>query len=126
MNRYEQGLEKLREVDGQAGVNVIESLNTVSPDLGRYIVEFAFGDIYSRPGLDLRQRQLVTLATLTTQGCCAPQLEVHVHASLNVGLTPLEIMEAILHCTPYVGFPKVINAVQVANKIFQKEGLRVS
>jgi 4-carboxymuconolactone decarboxylase len=106
------------EVDAAGGERVIESLQDIAPDLGRYVVEFAFGDIYQRPVLDLRQRQLVTIAALTTLGGAEPQLEVHVNAALNVGLTAREIVEAILHCIPYTGFPRVLNAIFVAKRVF--------
>ncbi|MED1950398.1 carboxymuconolactone decarboxylase family protein [Brevibacillus centrosporus] len=118
--RYQRGWEKLMEIDGEGGEKVIESLQDIAPDLGRYIVEFAFGDIYSRDGLDLKQRQLVTLASLTTQGGCEPQLQVHINAALNVGLSPQEIIEAITHCIPYTGFPRVLNAIFVAKRVFQE------
>ncbi|WP_046213183.1 carboxymuconolactone decarboxylase family protein [Paenibacillus wulumuqiensis] len=123
--RYEKGWVRLGEIDGHAGERVIQSLEQIAPDLGRYIIEFAFGDIYTRPGLDARQRQLITLSSLTTQGGCEPQLNVHINASLNVGLTPLEIVEAIMHCVPYTGFPRVLNAVFVAKRIFEERGLQV-
>ncbi|WP_419878472.1 carboxymuconolactone decarboxylase family protein [Brevibacillus centrosporus] len=118
--RYQRGWEKLMEIDGEGGEKVIESLQDIAPDLGRYIVEFAFGDIYSRDGLDLKQRQLVTLASLTTQGGCEPQLQVHINAALNVGLSHQEIIEAITHCVPYTGFPRVLNAIFVAKRVFQE------
>lgn len=111
------------EVDAESGQRVIESLKDVAPDLGRYVVEFAFGDIYQRPGLDLRQRQLVTLAALTTLGDTGPQLDVHINASLNVGLSPAEIVEALMHCVPYTGFPRVLNAVFVAKRVFAERGV---
>jgi 4-carboxymuconolactone decarboxylase len=123
--RYTRGWERLKEIDGEIGEKVIASLEDVAPDLGRYVVEFGFGDIYSRPGLGLRERQLVTLATLTTQGGADPQLEVHVNASLNVGLSPDEIVEAIVHCVNYVGFPRVLNAVAVAKRVFAERGVAV-
>ncbi|MGF6953451.1 4-carboxymuconolactone decarboxylase [Neobacillus sp. B4I6] len=93
--RYQRGWERLMEIDGEGGERVIKSLKDVAPDLGKYVVEFAFGDIYFREGLDLKQRQLVTIASLTTQGGCEPQLNVHINAALNVGLTPNEVIEAI-------------------------------
>ncbi|WP_046225626.1 carboxymuconolactone decarboxylase family protein [Paenibacillus dauci] len=123
--RYEKGWARLGEIDGHGGEQVIQSLQSIAPDLGKYIIEFAFGDIYTRPGLDAQQRQLITLASLTTQGGCEPQLDVHINASLNVGLTPLEIVEAIMHCVPYTGFPRVLNAVFVAKRIFEERGLQV-
>mgnify|MGYP000993568609 CR=1 FL=1 len=123
-NRYDRGWQRLREVDGEAGQAAIRSLKDIAPDLGKYIIEFAFGDIYFRPGLDLQKRQVATVAALTTQGCCEPQLEVHINAALNVGLTPNQVVETIVHCSPYVGFPRVINAVKTAQKVFEKRGVR--
>lgn len=124
--RYERGWEKLMTIDGEGGQRVIESLADIAPDLGKYVIEFAFGDIYSREGLDFKQRQLVTLASLTTQGGCEPQLQVHLHASLNVGLSPREIIEAIMQCVPYTGFPRVLNAVFAAKRVFQERGVNMS
>jgi 4-carboxymuconolactone decarboxylase len=102
--RRNHGLRVLAEIDGDAGTRVIDSLADVSPALGHHVAAFAFGDIYDRPGLDARSRQLVTIGALTALGGCEPQLMVHVGASLNVGLTPDEIVEAILHAAVYAGF----------------------
>jgi 4-carboxymuconolactone decarboxylase len=121
--RYEQGWQKLMEIDGEGGEKVIESLQNIAPDLGRYVIEFAFGDIYSREGIDLKQRQLVTIASLTTQGGCVPQLTVHINAALNVGQTPKEIVEGIMHCVPYTGFPRVLNAIFTAKKVFKERNV---
>ncbi|MBU2658309.1 carboxymuconolactone decarboxylase family protein [Bacillus cabrialesii] len=123
-NRYERGWQKLKEVDGEGGQRVIDSLKDIAPDLGKYVVEFAFGDVYQKEGLDLKQRQLVTIAALTTQGGCEPQLHVHINAALNVGLSPEEIVEAIIHCTPYTGFPRVLNAIFAAKEIFEEHNLQ--
>jgi 4-carboxymuconolactone decarboxylase len=124
--RYENGWEKLMEVDGEGGKRVIESLKDIAPALGRYVIEFAFGDIYTRQGISLQQKQLVTIASLTTQGGCEPQLNVHINAALNVGLTPNEIVEAITHCIPYTGFPRVLNAVFFAKQVFEERDLKVN
>jgi 4-carboxymuconolactone decarboxylase len=121
--RFRRGWERLVEVDAEGGERVIESLQGVAPDLGRYVVEFAYGDIYSRPVLDLRQRQLVTISALTTLGGAEPQLDVHVNAGLNVGLTPREIVEAMLHCVPYTGFPRALNAIFVAKRVFEERNV---
>jgi 4-carboxymuconolactone decarboxylase len=118
--RFRRGWERLIEVDAAGGEQVIESLQNVAPDLGRYVVEFAYGDIYMRPALDLRQRQLVTISALTTLGGAEPQVAVHVNAGLNVGLTAREIVEAMMHCIPYTGFPRVLNAVFVAKGVFEE------
>jgi 4-carboxymuconolactone decarboxylase len=100
--RFQRGWERLKEVDAEGGERVIESLRDVAPDRGRHVVEFAFGEIYRRPVLDLRQ--LVTISALTTLGGAEPQLEVHINAGLNVGLTAREVVEVILQCIPYTGF----------------------
>ena len=117
--RFHTGMENLKKIDGKSGEAVIRSLETVSPDLGRYIVEFAFGDIYERSGLSLQEREMITLASLLTAGGCEPQLDVHIHGALNTGIVPEKIMEIFLQCIPYTGFPKVLNAVSVAKKILE-------
>lgn len=121
--RFERGLEKLREIDGTGGEGVIRSLEDVAPDLGRYIIEFAFGDVYSRPGLTAQERELVTVASLLTAGGCEPQLEVHLHGALNTGLPPEKLVEALIQCVPYTGFPRVLNAVFAAKRVFEERGI---
>lgn len=121
--RFELGLERLKEVDGVGGETVVKSLEEVAPDLGRYIVEFAFGDIYSRSGLSMKKREMITLASLLTAGGCEPQLEVHINGALNVGISPGEVIETFMQCIPYTGFPRVLNAVFTAKKIFSERGM---
>jgi 4-carboxymuconolactone decarboxylase len=94
--RYDQGWERLKEIDGTAGERVIASLADICPDLGRYIVEFGFGDVYSRPGLSLRERELATIAALTALGTAMPQLKVHIAAGLHVGLSRDEIRHSMV------------------------------
>lgn len=118
--RYEAGTEQLKQVDGVGGENVIRSLEDVAPDLGRYIIEFAFGDIYPRKGLTLQEREIITITSLLTSGGCEPQLGVHINGSLNVGISPKKIIETFIQCIPYVGFPRVLNAVFVAKKVFSE------
>ena len=117
-NYFAEGLKNLHRIDGEAGIAVIENLNDIAPDLGNYIVEFAFGQIYARPGLSLEERELLTLASLLTASGCETQLQVHIKAALHVGLEQNKIIEAFLHCIPYTGFPKVLNAVTVARQVF--------
>ena len=115
---FKTGLENLKKIDGTAGSNVIENLSDIAPDLARYIIEFAFGQIYERPGLSLQERELLTLSSLLTAGGREAQLQVHINAALHVGIKEDKIIEAFLHCIPYTGFPKVLNAVAVAGQIF--------
>ncbi|MBS7528504.1 carboxymuconolactone decarboxylase family protein [Fusibacter paucivorans] len=121
--RYEKGLLKLSEVDGSGGHAVVRSLENIAPDLGKYIIEFAFGDIYTRETLSLKQREMITLTALLTQGGCENQLRVHIAGALNVGLSQTDIVETFIQCIPYVGFPKVLNAVFTAKEVFQNHAV---
>jgi 4-carboxymuconolactone decarboxylase len=118
--RYQRGLEKLDEIDGNQGKKVVESLAEIAPDLAKYLIEFPFGDIYSRPGLDLRTRELVTIAALTAMGNAAPQLKVHLHAALNVGCTDEEITETLMQMAVYAGFPAALNGLFAAKEVFRE------
>jgi 4-carboxymuconolactone decarboxylase len=122
-SRFDRGMQILTRIDGEAGQRVIDSLADISPELGHQIVAWAFGDMYPRPELAPRDRQLVTLGMLTALGGCEPQLEVHINAALNVGLTPEEIVEALLHSAVYCGMPRAVNATGVAKKVFGERGL---
>lgn len=121
--RYQDGLAMLAQIDGHAGEQVIAALADIAPDLGRYIIEFPFGDIYRRPGLDLKSREIATVAALTVQGYSAPQLKVHLHAALNVGCTPAELIEVIVQMAAYAGFPAAINGMLVARDVFAERQL---
>jgi 4-carboxymuconolactone decarboxylase len=121
--RFDQGKDVLDRIDGEAGAKVIEALADIAPELGHQIVAWGFGEIYARPGLDPRDRQLVTLGMLTALGGCEPQLDVHINAALNVGLTPQQIVEVFLHSAVYCGFPRAVNAVFTAKKVFADRGL---
>ncbi|HBL8520611.1 TPA: carboxymuconolactone decarboxylase family protein [Clostridioides difficile] len=124
--RFENGMEQLKAIDGIGGENVIQSLVDISPDLGKFIVEFAFGDIYTRKELTLQERELITITSLLTAGGCEPQLEVHINGSLNVGIAPQKVIETFLQCIPYTGFPKVLNAVFVAKRIFEERNININ
>ena len=120
--RLINGKVMLQRVDAEAADHVMASLDRVAPDVAKLILEFAFNDIYTRPGLSLQQRELVTITSLLTQGDTADQLRVHLNGSLNVGLSRTEIVETCIHCIPYVGFPKVLNALTVVKEVFAKRG----
>jgi 4-carboxymuconolactone decarboxylase len=117
-DRYARGLENLRTVDAEAGERVVKSLENIAPDLGRYVIEFAFGDIYARPGLDLKPRQIATVAALTALGTATPQLMVHIHDALNVGLTWAQVLEVIIQMAVYAGFPAALNGIFAAKEVF--------
>jgi 4-carboxymuconolactone decarboxylase len=122
-DRFERGRARLAEIDGDAGRRVVESLADIAPDFARLLVEFPFGDVYTRPGLDLRAREIATIAALTALGNAAPQLKVHVEAGLNVGLTPTEIVETVMQMAVYAGFPAALNGLFAVRKVFAARGV---
>jgi 4-carboxymuconolactone decarboxylase len=111
-------LRALSKIDGHAGQKVIDSLADIAPEFGRYLIEFPFGDIYTRPGLDLRSREVATIAALTALGNATPQLKVHIEAGLNVGLSRDEIVEIIMQMAVYAGFPSALNGLFAAKDVF--------
>jgi 4-carboxymuconolactone decarboxylase len=119
-DRYDRGFEKLKEIDGEAGERVIESLKDISPDFAKYIIEFPFGDIYSRIGLDLKSREIATVAALVTMGNALSQLKVHINGALNVGCSRTEIVEVIIQMAVYAGFPAALNGLLAAKEVFDE------
>ena len=118
--RFERGLELLRQVDGErVADNLLRRYVDIAPDFSRYLVEFAFGEIYAREG-DLKHREIVAISSLATMGGCDAQLETHVHGAFNVGLSEREIVEVIMTLIPYIGFPKALNAVAVVKRVVDK------
>ena len=119
-DRYERGLAKLKEIYGDRAQILVATLGEVAPDLSRYVVEFGFGDIHCRPGLDLKSREIATVAALTALGTAAPQLRAHIHAAMNVGCSQEEVVEVILQMALYAGFPATINGIQAAKEVFME------
>ncbi|HEY5796517.1 MAG TPA: carboxymuconolactone decarboxylase family protein, partial [Bosea sp. (in: a-proteobacteria)] len=117
-DRYARGQRALAEIDGAAGQAVIDALADIAPDFARYVFEFPFGDIYSRPGLDLRSREIATIAALAALGHATLQLKVHIRAGLNVGLTQVEIIEVLMQMAVYAGFPAALNGLFAAREVF--------
>jgi len=121
--RYERGWARLRELAGEQGERVVEGLRDVAPDLARYVVEFGYGDVYCRAGLDDRTRQLAAISALTALGGAEPQLEYHIGIALNVGVQPGEIVETVVHLAPFVGFARALNAARAVRRVFAARGI---
>jgi 4-carboxymuconolactone decarboxylase len=122
--RYERGIAKMAEMFGDRGRQTIASLDGIAPDLGRYLAEFVFGDILSRPGLDLKSREIATVAALTALGTAAPQLRAHMHGALNAGCSQQEIIEIVMQMAVYAGFPAALNGIQAAKEVFAERAAR--
>jgi 4-carboxymuconolactone decarboxylase len=116
--RYERGLAKFGEMYGDLAKTFLASFEGVAPDLGTYVMEFAFGDIHCRPGLSLQSREIATVAALTALGTAGPQLRAHIDGALNVGCTEQEVVEVIMQMALYAGFPAAINGIHAAREVF--------
>jgi 4-carboxymuconolactone decarboxylase len=113
----------MQAVLGDHSDTVLDSLADVAPELGRFIVEFAYGEVHSRPGLDHRQRSLVAISVLSGIGGCDAALTLHLHGALNVGLRPEEIVEAVTQCAVYAGFPRALIAMGLVRAVFEERGV---
>lgn len=116
--RYDRGLATMRRMFGPGVESALQSLEAASPDLTRCLVEFPFADVYTRPGLDLKTREMLTIAALTVLGYPQAELRDHIRGALNVGCTPEEILEIILQMAVYAGFPAALEAVRTAATLF--------
>lgn len=120
MNKFERGFKIREQIIGEkASGSVSDSLKDIAPILDKY-TQVAFDEMSNRAALNMQQREMITLTTLLTQGDTASQLRVHIQGALNVGLSQEEIVEIFIQCLPYVGFPKVLNAVSVAKEVFNQ------
>ena len=117
--RFEKGMKKLLEIDGDAGKNVYERLMSISPFMAGYLVE-SFGEVCSLPEIDNRSREIAVIGALTVLGYALPQLRVHINAGLNVGLTKDEIIAIINTMSAYAGFPATLNALFTAEDVFKE------
>ncbi|MDL2222682.1 carboxymuconolactone decarboxylase family protein [Bacteroidales bacterium OttesenSCG-928-M11] len=117
--RYTRGWSKLQEIDGEAGENVVNSLESISPDLARFIIEYSFGDVYSLNALDNKSKEIAAVSSLIAQGAI-PQLKVHLNGALNTGCSITEVKEVILQMSVYTGFPRSINAMNAFREVLNE------
>jgi 4-carboxymuconolactone decarboxylase len=122
-DRYEKGMNVLKKINKNNIENLFEDLEDIAPDLGRFVVEFPYSEIYTRETVDLKTRELCTIAAITALGHSQPELSDHIHAALNVGNSPEEIVEIIMQMSAYAGFPAAINGMMTAKKVFKEKGL---
>ena len=111
-DRYRRGLDVAEHLAADKLAHFVKSgVAEVAPDFARMVIEFAFGDIYARPALDLRSRELIAIAALAASGNAGPQLRVHVESAASAGITKPEIVEALMQIALYAGFPIALNAL---------------
>ncbi len=118
--KYKRGLEKLEEISPGAAKRTAESLNDIAPDMVRYMMEFVFGEISSRPGLDMKSREIAAVAALAALGTAPNQLKIHIKGALNCGCTREEVVEVLIQVLVYAGFPATLNGLRLAKEAFQE------
>ncbi len=117
-DKYEKGLLKLEEISPGAADRTKQSLEDIAPDMVRYLMEFVFGEISSRPGLDMRAREITAVASLAALGTAPNQLKVHIKGALNCGCTREEIVEVLMQVLVYAGFPAALTGLRLAKEVF--------
>ena len=120
---YDRGAERMAELHPGLSTALEQSLAPIAPDFARWMVEFGYGEVLTRPGLDPARRQLVTLGALAALGHSGDQLRGHIGAGLKAGLTPAEITEALMQVALYAGFPAATNALRIAKQVFAERGV---
>jgi len=115
---YERGLSLMKQLHGgHAGEAIIDSVKDICPDFATMAIEWGFGNIFSRDGLDIKTRELAVIASCVTLGNAMPQLRAHIEAALNVGASKKEIIEVILQTALYAGFSVVTNSLFAAKDL---------
>ena len=120
--KYERGRARINEMLGAPGEQAVENIARISPDMARYVVEFIFGDIQSRPGLDVKMRELIAVVSIATRGGAEPQLRAHLNGMMNVGWSEQEIIELMIELAVYAGFPAALNGLYAARDVFAERG----
>lgn len=123
-DRTELGRLTLGALHGETGLHYVARLAEVCPDMADLLLGFAYGSVYARPGLDIRSRQIATIAALTALGDSEHELSIHIASSLRAGLTREEIVEVILQMSVYAGFPRALSALKSASAAFEREQRR--
>jgi 4-carboxymuconolactone decarboxylase len=121
--RFERGSKIINELKKGGDQGIIKGLGKVAPDLSNYVLEFIFGDLYHRSGLDLKTKQILTVTILATLGNAKPQLAYHINCALNIGITRQEIIDIMTHLSGYAGFPAALNGTSTAKEVFAERDL---
>jgi 4-carboxymuconolactone decarboxylase len=117
---YQRGMNELHKQLGPMADSYIKQIKAVAPEFAWVNVTFPFGELYTRDVLDLKTRELCTVAALTVQGFSLPELKIHVNAAVRCGAAREEVVEVITQMIAYAGFPAATNALMAAQAVFQE------
>ncbi|MDR3639742.1 MAG: carboxymuconolactone decarboxylase family protein [Humidesulfovibrio sp.] len=124
--RRARGLAALEATSKGAGQAVVDMLADIAPDMAGFILDFSYGDVIARPGLSPRRKEIAMVAAAMARGTMRPQLKVHAHAGLHVGLTRRELTEIAIQMAGYAGFPASLNALAALREVFAEAGAETS
>lgn len=119
-DRISLGRATLGALHGEVGLLYVQRLSEFCPDMADLLLAYPYGSIYARDGLDLKSRQIATIAALTALGDSSHELEIHIASSLRAGLTKQEVVEVLLQMSAYAGFPRALAALKAAQAAFAK------
>ncbi len=115
----DKGLKMRKKLSGKRFSKQATALAELAPDLEDMLNEVVFGRVWTRPGLELRMRSAITIASLMAMQRL-PQLKAHIANGLNAGLTQKKIVEILTHVAFYAGVPTAVNAFQLAKEVFEE------
>ena len=119
-SKRETGKEIINQLHEGGDTKLMKGFESIAPDFSDYILEFVFGTLYARDGLDIKTKQMVTLVTLAALGNANPQLAYHIRGALNLGIPRENIVNIFIHIAGYAGFPAANNAISTAREVFAK------
>jgi 4-carboxymuconolactone decarboxylase len=119
---YRRGIDVLDELGLAATGTTANRVAEMAPDFARMAIAFPFGEIFARPGLDLRSRELAAVSALAMRGDAFPQLRVHVAAALRLGWSREALVEALMQVALFAGFPAAINALAGCHDLLATSG----
>lgn len=119
--RFEKGLDVQKSIFGE----VIDNMYKESPEnqlhIQRYLSANCFGDYYTRNGLDVKMRELLTFSMILSMGGCEPQLKGHIQGNLNVGNDKETLLSTVTQLLPYIGYPRTLNAIRCLNEVIPEK-----
>ena len=120
--RYAEGLKVQKVIFGEAIDRMHESTPANQKAIVQnYLTAFCFGDVYTRKGLDLPTRELLTFSILSALGGCESQVKAHVQGNANVGNSKENLIDALAQSLPYIGFPRTLNALACVNAVLPEQ-----
>jgi len=121
MSKLTKGQQRISEILGAKSKDILDLFQSISPDFVKYVLEFGYGDLYTRENFSDKSRELAAVACLMGQGNTSTALHAHLQGMLNVGWTKEEILELLLFLVGYVGFPTCAETIKIFRNILLEQ-----